>query len=593
MKIFIYLPLCILLCGFHTSLSAQKAPAYPRKTELVNFADSVRNLERVTEFGIMAGLYNYRGDLTSNNTLPKLSDCSPAVGLFVRRHLWPNLAIRANIMTGKLSGTDLAYPSRGYSFTGSAHEFSGQLEWDIFGKRRYRHCDTTVYVLDNYRQNALVNGFHHKLLPYLFAGGGAILTDVTPTFNMPYAEQAGQLANVQEDLRLSKGLKTNWGILFGGGLNIDLSRKWLLGVEVAAHTAFNDYFDGISKAAGPKYYDWFWTGMVTLSYRLGVHDMDGDGTPDDKDKCPEIPGMGRTHGCPDADNDGIPDKDDACPRVAGIVALSGCPMKDADNDGIQDVDDLCPNVAGLLQFHGCPDTDGDGIEDKLDSCLTVAGLPQFHGCPDTDGDGIEDRYDACPKEKGVWDFYHGCPVRDSDGDGVEDKLDACPKIAGKPEFKGCPDTDNDGVEDALDMCPTKPGKPENRGCPVIEKKDQDKLNLAVKSVKFESGKAILKAESGKILTDIAEIMGKYPEYMLRIEGHTDNVGKPDHNQLLSEQRAKACLDFLAGKGVDSKRVQTAGFGSSKPITDNKTATGKATNRRVEFILYLPEKPATK
>jgi outer membrane protein OmpA-like peptidoglycan-associated protein len=588
MRILFSLPLCFLLCLFYTPARAQKVSAPPPKTETLVFADTVRNFEKMTEIGVMLGGINCRGDLNKNN-FPAFSELTPVGGLFIRRHLWTNLAIRANLLTGQLSGTDLAYPSRGYSYKGSIHELTGQLEWDIFGKHRLRHRDTSVYKLDNYRQNALVNGFHRKLLPYLFVGGGAIMTDVTPTFNRPYAEQAGHLQKIEADLTNSKGLKTNWGIVFGGGWNFDLSRRLLLGLEVGAHYANNDYFDGISQAGSTKYKDWLLMGNLTLSYRLGVRDVDGDGTPDISDKCPDIPGMGRTHGCPDADNDGIPDKDDECPRVAGIISLSGCPMKDADGDGIQDIDDLCPNVAGLPQFHGCPDTDGDGIEDKLDSCATVAGLPQFHGCPDTDGDGIEDRYDACPKEKGPAEFYHGCPVRDTDGDGIEDKLDACPKVAGLPQFKGCPDTDGDGVEDALDQCPTKPGKPENRGCPVVEKKDMEKLALAVKAVKFESGKAILKPESSKILTDVADVMARYPEYNLRIAGHTDNVGKPEKNQVLSEDRAKACLDFIVGKGIDAKRMQSAGFGSTKPVADNKSSAGKAQNRRVEFDIYLPER----
>jgi outer membrane protein OmpA-like peptidoglycan-associated protein len=576
-----------MLCCFQLPATAQKASAPPPKTETLVFADSVRNFEKMTEIGILAGGILCKGDLNQNG-FPAFSELSPMGGIFIRRHLWPNLAIRANLLTGQLKGKDLAYPTRGYSYTGSIHELTGHIEWDIFGKHRLRHRDTSVYKLNNYTQNAMVNGFHRKLLPYLFVGGGAIMTDIAPSFNLPYAEQAGHLEKAAADTRASKGLKTNWGIVFGGGWNFDLGRKWLLGVEAGAQYASFDYFDGISLAGGTKYKDWLMTGNLTLSYRLGVRDMDGDGTPDISDKCPDIPGMGRTRGCPDADNDGIPDKDDECPRVAGIISLSGCPMKDADNDGIQDIDDLCPNVAGLLQFRGCPDTDGDGIEDKLDSCATVAGLPQFHGCPDTDGDGIEDRYDACPKEKGPAEFYHGCPVRDTDGDGVEDKLDACPKVAGKAEFKGCPDTDNDGVEDAIDQCPTKPGKPENKGCPVVEKKDMERLAFAMKAVKFQTGKTILKPESSKILGEIADIMNKYPDYNLRIHGHTDNVGKADKNQLLSEGRAKACLDFIIGKGVNAKRVQSAGFGSSKPIADNKKAAGKALNRRVEFDIYLPE-----
>lgn len=583
-----YLPFTLLYLCVAPYLYAQKASAPTPKTETLNFADSVRHLERITELGFTFGGLYYLGDLAKND-FSTLQDISiPVAGIFIRKHLIPNLALRANLQTGKLSSKDRAYPDRDYRFSTNIHELSVQAEWDIFGKRRYRHVDTLTYDLGNYRQYALINKFRRTLLPYVFVGGGAIMSQAKPVFNYAYAKNTTALDRIDEDKRVGGGLRTKGGILVGGGLNFDLSRKWLLGVELGARTSFDDYIDGISVSGSPKNYDWYWVAALNLSYRFGVRDQDGDGTPDDADKCPEIAGLGRTKGCPDADNDGISDKEDECPRLAGILALAGCPIKDADNDGIQDVDDLCPKDAGLPEFKGCPDTDGDGIEDKLDECATAAGLVEFKGCPDTDGDGIEDRLDACPKEKGPSAYYRGCPVKDTDGDGVEDKLDVCLTTPGKVDFKGCPDTDNDGVEDALDLCPTRPGMKDNKGCPVIEKKDIEKLKLAVKAVKFETGKAVLKPESSKIMGDIADIMVKYPDYLLRIEGHTDNVGKEDKNQLLSEQRAKACADFLTGKGVAAARLLSAGFGSKKPLVDNKTAANKAQNRRVEFNIYLPQ-----
>jgi OmpA-OmpF porin, OOP family len=575
-------------CLFVSGVFAQKAAPAPLKTETVNFADSVRHFERSFELGGVLGASMYGGDLTPSG-LRSPQDLQPMGGVFIRRHLWPNLAIRANLMTGKLSSNDRAYPDRAYRFNSSVHELSGQLEWDIFGKKRYRNLDTLQYENDRYTQYALVNRFHRKMLPYLFAGGGMMMVDAKPNYNLPYAERMGKLEAIQQDAQRSKGLQTYFGITLGGGLNIDLNRHWLLGAEIGLRNPFTDYLDGISLAALPKYDDIYLVGALNLSYRFTVDDEDGDGTPDKTDKCPEIPGQGRTAGCPDADNDGIADIDDQCPRLAGVAYLGGCPVKDADNDGVPDVDDLCPKVAGLAEFKGCPDTDSDGVEDKLDECISVAGLAEFKGCPDTDGDGVEDRLDLCPKEKGVWDYYKGCPVRDTDNDGVEDKLDECLTLRGKAEFKGCPDTDNDSVEDRIDVCPTTAGKPENKGCPVVDKKDLDKLKLAMKNVKFQTNKAILKPESNKILSEIAEIMIKYPDYLLKVEGHTDNVGKAEKNQLLSEQRAKACVDFLLSKGVKTERMSSKGFGSSQPVADNKTSAGKAKNRRVEFIMYLPEK----
>ena len=581
------LPFALLFFCGAINLTAQRLTAPSPKTEILNFADTARHFERVTEFGMLFGGMLYFGDL-SDDKFSGLNEVNfTNVGMFVRRHLHPNFALRANLQSGSLSSIDQPYPARNFSFTTRVNELSIQAEWDIFGKHRYRRVDTLVYTMDNYTQLALVNKFHHTMLPYVFVGFGAIMTHAKTNYN--YQDDSFQSPTVVEDKRIGSAARVKKGFSIGGGLNLDLSRKWLLGGEVGLRTTFDDYVDGVSLSGNPKFYDVFFTGSINLSYRIGVRDRDGDGTADAKDKCPDTPGMGRTKGCPDADNDGISDKEDECPRVAGVLWLAGCPVKDFDNDGVPDVDDECEKIPGLPQFHGCPDTDNDGVEDRQDSCVTVAGIAQFHGCPDTDGDGIEDKKDACPKEKGIEEYYYGCPVRDTDGDGVEDRYDRCLIVAGKPELGGCPDKDNDGVEDALDLCPGTAGAKENRGCPVIEQKDAEKLKVAVKAVKFETGKAVLKPESNKVLLEIALILNKYPDYMLKIEGHTDNVGKVEKNQALSEQRAKVCATYITSKGIVATRIQSKGYGSSKPIADNKTAAGKAENRRVEFTPYLPEK----
>ena len=123
---------------------------------------------------------------------------------------------------------------------------------------------------------------------------------------------------------------------------------------------------------------------------------------------------------------------------AGIVIKFGA--KDTDKDGIPDNKDACPEVPGLKEFNGCPDTDGDGIADKDDACPQVKGPKEFNGCPDTDGDGIADKDDKCPDVAGPAE-NGGCPWPDTDGDGVLDKDDLCPEVAGPASNKGCPEPD--------------------------------------------------------------------------------------------------------------------------------------------------------
>jgi len=268
-------------------------------------------------------------------------------------------------------------------------------------------------------------------------------------------------------------------------------------------------------------------------------------------------------------------------HFAGLTFKFG--GKDTDGDGIYDKDDACPDIAGLKQFQGCPDTDGDGIPDKDDACPDVAGLAAFQGCPDTDGDGIADKDDACPNEAGT-KAMNGCP--DRDGDGVADNVDKCPDTKGPKENGGCPwpDRDGDGVFDKDDRCPDVKGTVANNGCPEITEEQVNKLNAYAKTILFNSGKATFKPETMPVLEAINAILKEYPTSRFSIEGHTDSDGSNALNQTLSENRAAAVKNFLIENGIESSRLRSTGFGETKPIDTNKTAKGKANNRRVEVKL---------
>ena len=71
---------------------------------------------------------------------------------------------------------------------------------------------------------------------------------------------------------------------------------------------------------------------------------------------------------------------------------------------------------------------------------------------------------------------------------------------------------------------------------------------------------------------------------MRIEGHTDNRGKPQYNLELSKRRAAAVLRYLSEHGVEAARLESEGYGLDKPIADNNTEQGRAANRRVEFVV---------
>jgi outer membrane protein OmpA-like peptidoglycan-associated protein len=268
---------------------------------------------------------------------------------------------------------------------------------------------------------------------------------------------------------------------------------------------------------------------------------------------------------------------------AGLVVKFG--GKDTDGDGIYDKDDACPDVPGLEAFNGCPDSDGDGIEDAKDDCPNEAGLAEFNGCPDADGDGVPDKNDDCPTVAGLKSLA-GCP--DADSDGVADNKDNCPNVAGPAANNGCPwpDTDGDGVLDKDDKCPNEAGTVANNGCPEVNPPAEvmKTLNDYARTILFDTGKSSFKKETDPILQAMTAIFKEYPKANFDIEGHTDSTGSNKTNQLLSERRANAVRDYLIANGINADRLTAVGYGEDQPIADNKTATGRKNNRRVEVKL---------
>ena len=202
---------------------------------------------------------------------------------------------------------------------------------------------------------------------------------------------------------------------------------------------------------------------------------------------------------------------------------------------------------------------------------------------DKDKDGVVNEKDKCPDEPGEV-ALEGCP--DKDGDGVADKDDKCPDVAGSDKYNGCPipDSDGDGLNDEEDLCPNLRGIFENKGCPEIKKEIVTKVNSAARRIYFVTNKAVLQKASFKTLDMVADLLKADPNLKLNIAGHTDNVGSDAVNNVLSVKRAQAVRDYLVRKGIGESRLIAEGFGSTRPVTSNKTATGRAKNRRVEMRL---------
>ena len=234
------------------------------------------------------------------------------------------------------------------------------------------------------------------------------------------------------------------------------------------------------------------------------------------------------------------------------------------------------------------DSDGDGITDDKDKCPTVPGVAKYDGCPvpDTDKDGINDDNDKCPTVPGLAK-YQGCPVPDTDNDGINDEEDKCPTVPGVARYGGCPvpDTDKDGINDEEDKCPTVPGVPSQQGCPEISAEVTKTINYAAHNVYFNTGSTKLLSKSFAALNEVVKVLKDNTSLNLKIDGHTDNVGGDDYNMKLSDGRAASVKAYLVNKGIDAGRLQSEGFGETKPVADNNTAAGRQKNRRVEMKLY--------
>ncbi len=324
-------------------------------------------------------------------------------------------------------------------------------------------------------------------------------------------------------------------------------------------------------------------------------DSDGDGILDDQDQCPQRPedkdNFEDTDGCPDLDNDQdkIPDTKDKCPLKAedynNFEDEDGCPdgENDRDKDGISDSKDKCPDQAedrnGYQDEDGCPD-----------------------GNEDSDKDGIPNAKDACPQvaeDKDGFEDTDGCPEPDNDHDGICDPHPAIQKHLKKYA----------GQCIGKDQCPLKKeiinGVKDEDGCP-----DKGKVQVIVKEnrivilqkIYFLFNKGIIQKRSHKLLNMVAQTLIANPQILkLRVEGHTDTVGKDAKNQKLSEKRARAVVEYLVKKGIARNRLHAVGYGESKPKqkgctkirSRRKRKACHAANRRVEFKILKMKKRGAK
>ncbi|MAT40431.1 MAG: hypothetical protein CL946_12615, partial [Ectothiorhodospiraceae bacterium] len=418
-------------------------------------------------------------------------------------------------------------------------------------------------------------------------------------------------------------------------INFDMTYRFVMGEG-------NDMLDGFGAETIENFQDQFpnrfevhedeqpdsW-GSVNLGvqiYLFGQDDKDGDGLSDGEERS-----IGTDPLNPDTDGDGLSDYEE-------YVQYTTDPLKiDTDDDRLSDAEEVAkktnPNdpdtdddklidgdevTRGTDPFN--KDTDGDGLIDgdevhtyscdplKLDTdgdSLNDGDEVNKHKTDptkkDTDGDGLNDNDELARKtdptkadtdDDGLTDGdevnkHNTDPLnRDTDGDSLTDGVEVNQYGTDPTKL----DTDDDGVNDGQDKCPLKPedfnGYQDEDGCPddkpEVAKPIKKGTKMVLENVEFEFNSDKLKPGEIPSLEMAYQTMIDYPNMVVEISGHTDNVGSRRYNLDLSQRRAASVKQYLVAKGIDPSRIQTKGYAFDRPIATNKTEEGRQRNRRIEF-----------
>jgi len=121
------------------------------------------------------------------------------------------------------------------------------------------------------------------------------------------------------------------------------------------------------------------------------------------------------------------------------------------------------------------------------------------------------------------------------------------------------------------------------------KRTEDGILVDLKSkLLFNSDSAVLKPEAVEQIAKLGDILARYPEDRIRVQGHTDSTGTVAHNEELSMRRARSVREVLVNRGVKPAQILVEGIGEGHPIADNRTTAGRAQNRRVELHIDVPQ-----
>lgn len=394
--------------------------------------------------------------------------------------------------------------------------------------------------------------------PFMYLGGGALAWggDVSPSNPTPGAQKSGWSPFVPAGAGLQIRLTDFVALEIGGGYNY----------------TFTDEIEGLVGRRNDAY--WGLALGITLIGESEDADPDEDGLTNRSEK--EIGTKPRN---PDTDGDNVRDGEE-------VITYKTNPLNpDTDGDGLTDGEEVLTHKTDPLK----PDTDGDSLNDYEEAITHTTDALK----PDTDEDGLTDGdevlvYKTNPvnPDTDSDDLTDGDEVKryntdallaDTDSDNLTDGEEVN-RYTTNPRQA---DTDGGSVNDGVELFRgTNPLDPRD-DVPKLEARVGKKIVL--EGVNFELGSARLTPESAATLEMAFATLRDNPEIVVQISGHTDITGSRAFNMRLSKARADAVKSYLVGRGVAETRITTVGYGPDRPIASNKTADGRAKNRRIEFL----------
>ncbi len=238
-------------------------------------------------------------------------------------------------------------------------------------------------------------------------------------------------------------------------------------------------------------------------------------------------------------------------------------ISDTDSDKLSDYEEIFVYKTTAL----IADTDSDGLNDG-DELIAFKTNPLLK---DTDGDKLSDGDEVLAHKSDP-------NLIDTDGDNLTDYDEI---MIYKTEANKL-DTDEGGIDDGAEISnETNPLNPKDD----FKKKEVIEIGVPIvlEGITFDKNKSRIKPESEPALWNAYTTLKNYPEMIVEISGHTDNVGSRKSNIELSIRRANAVKEWLVKRGIEPERIQTKGYGPDRPVAPNNSEENKRKNRRIEFL----------